>query len=271
MIRRPFLFVARTSVLVTGLLSLNGCILLVDESGPSRGVPLSQAMEASANGGGHVSGGGSSGSGTYFDAGAGVESSGGGGGGGGGELMVDYGKDAYSWQIPVEAGYEVPLNGEIESLTRFSFAPVTMEDDHHFISLFLAGDIVDLQPGSLPAAAVNDIWMWEIGFAYRYYLTPAHSFISPYLSANVSFQQMVWDYRNPVFVGSDKITWDSLDGAGGYVGVGIAIKRNSYLSIFGEAGFGGTVFIDKTNQGFDNDVFSNFGYFTVRAGVSIKF
>src|SRR6185369_11593794 len=219
MIRRPFLFIVRTGAAVTALLSLNGCILLNDESAPSRGVPLSSAMKASASGGGQVSGGGGSGSGTYFDAGGGVASSSGGGGGGGGGgdgFMVDYGKDAYSWQLPIDVSYEVPLNGEIRSMTRFSLTPVAMEDDHNYLSLFFAGSTVDLQPDSLPAAAVDDIWMWETGLGYRFYLTPAHSFISPYLSANISFQQLVWNYRSPVFVGSEKITWDSLDGVGGY-------------------------------------------------------
>ena len=34
---------------------------------------------------------------------------------------------------------------------------------------------------------------------------------------------------------------------------------------------GGTVFLDATTQGFSNDVFSNFGFVSVKAGVSVKF
>jgi hypothetical protein len=80
-----------------------------------------------------------------------------------------------------------------------------------------------------------------------------------------------WDYRNPVYVDGGSVQSDSLAGAGGYVGFGIAFKRNSHLSFFGEADFGGTAFVSQTMEGFDNDVFSNYGYFTVKAGLCVKF
>ena len=80
-----------------------------------------------------------------------------------------------------------------------------------------------------------------------------------------------WDYRTPVFINDGTVQSDSLEGAGGYAGFGVALNRNSHLSFFGEAGFGGTVFVSQTTQGFDNDVFSNFGYFMIRAGLSLKF
>jgi hypothetical protein len=41
--------------------------------------------------------------------------------------------------------------------------------------------------------------------------------------------------------------------------------------LFGEAGVGGTVFTDQSVQGFNNDVFHNFGYFSVKAGLCVKF
>ena len=113
--------------------------------------------------------------------------------------------------------------------------------------------------------------MLESGLAYRYYFTPAHAFLSPYLSANAAYQLLAWHYRNAVIINGDTITSDSLDAMGAYVGLGLAIKRNSHLSFFGEAGFGGTVFVGDTYQGFYNDVFHDFGYFSVKVGLSLKF
>lgn len=251
-------------------LPLTGCLLNFDEGGTSRGVPLSSAMKASASGGGHVSGGHSdyySGSPVDVDIAGGVAS----GGDGGDETMVDYGGKTYCWQIPVDVSYSIPLNGEILAITRFTLTPIAIESDHQFVGLFVSGDLVDLQPDSLPAAAVKDTIMLEGGISYRYYFTPAHTFISPYFSANASYQLLGWQYKNPVIAGGDTITGDSLNAVGGYAGFGIALKRNSYVSIFGEAGFGGTAFLPQTEHGFDNDVFSNFGYFTIKAGVSFKF
>ena len=228
-------------------------------------------MQTSASGGGKVSSGYSSGE-TYTP----VETESGtettvSSGGGGPLALVDYGDHDYPLQMLLDVAYVVPLNGDIQSLTRFTLTPFTIENNHNFLGLYVAGDIVELQPGSLPDRAVNNSWMLESGISYRYYFTPAHTFFSPYLSANVGYQLLRWDYRNAIIVNGDTITSDSLDAVGGYAGLGIAIKRNSHLSFFGEAGFGGTVFVGDTYQGFYNDVFSDFGYFTVKVGLSLKF
>jgi hypothetical protein len=265
---RAFRFL-KFCILPVVLLPLSGCVLDYSEHG-SRGVSLSQAMKASASGGGQPLSGRSSddeGPSVRVDtAMAGAAS------GGGGEVeMVDYGNWTYQWQVPMDVAYSVPLNGEIQSLTRFTLTPIAMETDHHYIGLFVAGDIVQLQPGSLPDRATDNVWMFESGIAYRYYFTPAHAFFSPYFSANAAFQLLSWDYRNPITVNGDTVTDDSLEAVGGYAGLGLAIKRNSHLSFFGEAGFGGTAFLGTTTQGFDNDVFSDFGYFSVKAGLTLKF
>jgi hypothetical protein len=36
-------------------------------------------------------------------------------------------------------------------------------------------------------------------------------------------------------------------------------------------GLGGTIFSGTTSQGFDNDVFHNFGFVSFTAGISLKF
>ena len=255
---------------------LTGCLSDYGEynGNSSRGIPLSQAMKSSASGS-HEPLHGSGSSETYSSVDVEAQASGStstsGGGSGGGLSLVSYEKTDYTWQILADTASVIPFNGEIQYLNRFTLTPITMEDDYNHLGLFLSGDIVKLQPGSLPDRAVDNVWMFEAGLEYRRYLTPAHVFISPYLSVGLAGQLLSWDYRNPVYVDGGSIQSDSLAGAGGYAGFGVAFKRNSHLSFFGEADFGGTAFVSETTEGFDNDVFSNYGYFMVRAGLSLKF
>lgn len=257
----------KSGIWLSASLTLTGCLADYGDTS-SRGIPLSKAMESSASGSHEPLQGREPE--TPVDTGvlvAGAAS----GSGGSGDSPVSYSSRDYSWQVPMDVGFAVPLNGQIRSLTRFSLTPVSVEDDYNYLGVFVAGDVVDLQPGSLPDQAVKNIWMFEVGPEYRRYFTPAHTFISPYLCASVAYQVMYWDYRNPVIVNGDEIKSDALEGVGGYAGFGVAFHRNSHLSLFGEAGFGGTVFLPETTQGFDNDVFSDFGYFMVKAGLCVKF
>jgi hypothetical protein len=72
-------------------------------------------------------------------------------------------------------------------------------------------------------------------------------------------------------VGNDTISSDDLWGVNGYTGLGLAFARNKRLSVYGEADIGGMGFVSETDQGFNNDVFGNFGYVAVKAGLSLKF
>jgi hypothetical protein len=248
---------------------LTGCISDYGEH-ESRGVSLSQAMQASAKGGGQVSTRNESGGGYELhdsDSNAETPSA----SGWGWLTLVSYDDQDYALQVPFDVSYAVPFGGNIQSLTRFTLTPLSVEDEHNFLGLFVAGDIVKMRPGSLPDQALDNSWMLEGGLAYRYYFTPAHTFLSPYISANAAYQVLSWDYRNPVIVNGDTITSDSLNGGGGYVGLGVAINRNKRLSFFGEAGVGGTLFVGDTYQGFNNDVFSDYGYFNLKLGLSLKF
>jgi len=262
---------------VTGCESLiEGLIEGNDSSGGShsRGVSLSQAMESSAGGSREsLHGSGSreshdresySSVGTSADIALTT-------GSGGSAAAPSLEERRYALAIPLDVAYSVPFNGEIESLTRFTLTPICLENERNSFGLFVGGDLVELQPGSLPDRAVKNTWMFELGMAYRRYFNDPHVFVSPYLALNAAIQALYWDYRNPVYVDGDKIESDSLNGFGGYAGLGVAFGRSKHLNFFAEAGFGGTVFTAETVEGFHNDVFSDFGYFTVKAGLSIKF
>ena len=268
-------------ILLAASFTLTGCLLDEDfeSSSGSRG-SLSGAMKASASGSTqpvHGSGYWESHRDTHVDTDVNVavaaasssssSSSSSGNSSGTGKSLFDEGRI----QMLLDVGYSVPFNGQFESITRYTFQGC-FENDHFCGGVYASFDPVEMKSGTLAAEAVKNTIMLELGFSGRYYLTPAHAFISPYFSANLGAQYLFWDYRNPVYTSDgNKITSDSLPAVGGYAGFGIAFWRNSHVNLFAEAGFGGTAFLSQTKEGFENDVFDDFGYFSIRAGLGFKF
>jgi hypothetical protein len=258
------------------LLPLCGCLVVPDFGNHSdRDVPLSRAMEASAAGsreavpdpgesGGNgfalmPFGGGSSGD--SGEANATGESSG----------MVDYDSREFFWQIPADVSWVVPLNGDWSTITRFSLTPFSVEDKRNFFGWYVGGGGVEFEEGSLPDAAVENAFFLETGFAYRRYFNDPHALVSPYATAAIAWQTLFWEYRSPVFTPEERITSDLLHGMTGYAAVGAAVWRRHWISAYAEVGLGGTMFVQKTGEGFENDVFDEFGYVSFKAGLTLKF
>jgi hypothetical protein len=257
---KRILLVLKPGVLLAPALALTGCLSDYGGSG-SRGVSLSQAMQSSASGSREsLHGSGSRAAYTPVDAGVGVTAG-----------VSGFEEGNYALEVPMDVAVLVPFNGEFQSLTRVTVTPLCVENDRFSAGIFLGGDAVGLKPGTLPDNAIENAGMFELGMAFRGYVNPAHAFFSPYLSANLAYQVLFWDYRTPVDVDGEEIRSDALEGVGGYVGLGVALNRGQHLSFFGEAGVGGTAFLSQTVQGFDNDVFHSFGYFSVKGGLCWKF
>jgi hypothetical protein len=262
----------KLAFVLVGTVFISGCVLLPDTD-ESRGVKLSDAMSASAQGDRHDLGGSrshdsfpepenSAPSSAPSDTGLGMDF-------GFGE--VSYDRRDYVLQVPVNVGYSLPINSTFKSITHFTLTPLCFEDERNYIGAYVGGAIVQLQPGSLPDRAVNDTWMFEAGLTYRRYLNSSWNALSPYIAASAGLVALSWSYRNPVMAGGDTIDSDSLNGAEGSIAIGISTRRDSHFSVFGELGIGGTLFSWETNQGFDNNVFHNFGFLSAKAGVSFKF
>jgi hypothetical protein len=255
-------------------LNLTGCNLL-DVDG-SRSASSSDPRMSSSNGG-NGSVGGSSSQYSYSSApantnaavseptGAPTRSA------GAGSMLVSYKEREYTYQFPVEVSYLSPFNGDIDNITKVSVALFSVESDHVFAGMYLGGGAVNLHNGSLPDNGVRDPWMFELGASVRCYLTKANTFLSPYFSARAYFQSIQWQYRNTIVSGSDEIDNDGIGGGGAYAGLGIAVMRSHPLSFYAEAGVGGSLFAQKSYQGFGNDVFDEYGYFMATAGMTFKF
>jgi hypothetical protein len=261
------------AIKLAGVLALpfffTGCDTFPDQQS-SRGANLSDAMRASATGshenvGGHSTGESYSSSGTTADIALGA------GSGAGMDATVSYNNTEYFWQVLADASYALPINSKFKSLEHFTLTPFAVEDERNMLGIYVGGAAVQLQPGSLADQATDDVWMLETGLTYRRYLNNSRTALSPYVTTSVGFVMLGWSYRSPVTSGSDTFDSDSLLGAEGSVAIGVATRRDYCLGAFLEAGIGGTVFSDTTANGFHNDVFNNFGYVSVKAGVSLKF
>ena len=248
------------------LLLLPGCVNADGES-DSRGVKLSQAMQASATGSKQDLGGNTpsetcpGGNTTVTTDTTGF----------GDFTEVSYDKSEYRLQLPVDVSYALPINSTIEGITHFTVTPVAFEDERNFFGGYVGGAIVDLKSGSLPDLGVQNAWLLDTGLTYRRYLNSSQPAFSPYVTASAGYVLLNWQYRNSVVAGGQTISSDSLNGAEGMVGFGVSTRRDSRVSCFGEVDLGGTVFASTTNQGFDNDVFHNFGFVLFKAGVTFKF
>ena len=241
------------------------------EADDSRGVKLSDAMDSAAKGDKRDLGGEDSSSSSDSDCDD-DESDGSGWVALLGQFHgASYKKTEYFWQLPFEVRYSVPFSGDIRGLTHFTLTPFSVEDEKIFLGLYIGGAIVDLQPGSLPERATEDLWMFETGLTFRWYLNRSHTALSPYLAGSIGFQSLGWDYRNPIVAGGDTIEDDNLGGINGYAGLGVSTKRDSHISFFAEVGVGGTGFGKTTREGFDNDVFDAFGSLAVKAGLTFRF
>lgn len=164
-----------------------------------------------------------------------------------------------------------PIGHDIRSITRLEIVPLGGQDEENYFGLYLGGGKVEFESGSLVDLATTDAWMYDIGLIGRHYFTPPKTFISPYFTGGVYGQILHWDYRTPLNYNGEIIHSDNVCGGGGFVGFGLVMARKELFSAFCEARLGATLFDDATMQGFYNDLFSSYGYVSVRAGVSIGF
>jgi len=174
------------------------------------------------------------------------------------------------FQLSLVGDHLRPFNGDILGINRVTLH-IGRDDDQNYFGLYLGGGDVNFRSGSLPDLAVHAPWTIDAGFIYRRYFTKPNTFISPYLTLGFAYHTFFWDYRTPVTVGGDVIDTDSVDGFGGFAGLGATIRRDEHLGFFGEIRAGQSAFLEKTSQGFRNDLLDNFTYVAITVGLSLNF
>ena len=164
-----------------------------------------------------------------------------------------------------------PIANDIRSISRLELIPLSFQDEENYFGIYIGGGDVKFNSGSFPDLAIADTWMLDIGVIGRHYFTPPKTFLSPYLTGGVYGQVLMWDYRTPLNYNGEIIQSDSIFGGGGFVGIGLSVARKEHLGIFCEARLGFNLYDDATMQGFYNDMFDGYAYVSLRAGVCILF
>ena len=188
------------------------------------------------------------------------------------DVVSDDPSDLFAgWLISGAAEEVLPISNDIRAISRFELTPLAVQDEENYAGVYLGWGDVQFRPGSFPDQAISDTWLLDVGLVGRHYFTPPKTFLSPYVTGGVFGQILFWDYRTPLNLGGEIIQSDSIYGGGGFVGFGIAAARKEHLGVFVEARLGVTLYDNATARGFYNNVLDDYGFFSVRAGVSIGF
>jgi hypothetical protein len=167
--------------------------------------------------------------------------------------------------------YRYPLTGDYKS---FYGARLYMEmfvNRHHAFGMTAGAGSLRLKPGSVPDRGAHDPALFDLGFSYRLYFTPPHVLLRPYGTLHLNVGTMLWDYKDDPVADGEEYWRDSAGWADAYVGAGLLVNVSQSFHVFGEMGYGGAAFLDTTYHGFKNELFDDFGYVAIKAGLGLTF
>jgi hypothetical protein len=170
-------------------------------------------------------------------------------------------------------GFDVrkSLSGDYEGY--YGVRPVVQmfSTRHHGGGMTAAIGELRLASDSAAHRAATDPLFLDFGFFYRFYATPPHTFLRPYVGLHGNFTWMTWTYRDDIIIGNDEIGSDSVGGVDGCVAAGVVLNVSRSFHAFGEFGFGGVTFLSTTDEDLKNTLFDDFGYLSIKAGLGFSF
>jgi hypothetical protein len=175
----------------------------------------------------------------------------------------------YNIHLVFDASHARSFSGELESVTRFALG-IGGESDRNFGALYVAGGPAYFKSGSVAREATKLAHVLDLGIVYRRYLSDPSEFVSPYLMLNGAFEALRWRYENAVVVDGEAFAGDTVLGAVGQAGLGLAFNRSERVTFFTEGFVGGTYWANRTIEGFANDLFDSHGFWGLRTGMHIK-
>lgn len=183
----------------------------------------------------------------------------------------DYEIEADSAKIEFAANYRRLFGGDYQSLAggRLYFLYALTDLDSFGLSLEAGG--VQLANGSEADLVASHPYYLEAGIVARHYFTPSHVFLRPYITLNLDYFRIFWDYRNPIHVDGERVNSDFSDGVEASAGVGLSVHLLKNVSAFGEINGGGVAVINETDAGVNNRIFPSFGCIGVKTGLSVSF
>ena len=173
--------------------------------------------------------------------------------------------------IVLAADHRRVFGGDYSSLSEVRIGVEFFEGRHVGFGMFAVAGVLELEEGSAVRAVAHTPLILGWGIGGHYHFTPRKTFLRPYVIASLSWLWMNWSYREDVSTGGETVDSDSKQGLDGYAGVGLLVGSNKRLNLFGEIGAGGVVFYGTTEHEVNNDLFDDFGYVGVKAGLRIRF
>lgn len=175
----------------------------------------------------------------------------------------------YNIHLVFDVSHARSFSGELESVTRFALG-IGGESDRNFGALYVAGGPAYFKSDSVARQATKLAHVLDLGFTYRRYMSDPAEFVSPYFMLNGAFEALRWRYENTVVVDGEAFAGDTVLGAVGQAGLGLAFNRSERVTFFTEGFVGGTYWANRTIEGFANDLFDSHGFWGLRAGMHIK-
>lgn len=187
-------------------------------------------------------------------------------------------KNESAWKPPAEAqylsggiDYRYPLTGDYKSYYGARIFMEMFATRHHAFGMEAGAGSLRLKPGSVPDRGAHDPALFDFGFFYRLHFTPPNVLLRPYGTVHLNFGTMLWDYKDDPVSDGESYWRDSVLLVDAYVGAGLVVNATKRFHLFGEMGYGGMAFVGATRNDFENELFDDYGYVAIKAGLGLTF
>ena len=119
----------------------------------------------------------------------------------------------------------------------------------------------------------------SLGYQMRYYFTPEHKPVNPFLAFGIDGKYLFWKYNNPIYTDvydefgdyfmTEEISSDGILNISSSIGTGVTFLRTNRLNTSIGIHLGGTVYRSETVESFENNVF--FPDFFARFNLTFEF
>jgi len=112
--------------------------------------------------------------------------------------------------------------------------------------------------------------IFSLGVDYNAYTTPEYTFRGQYFTLGRAYNNLAWEYTEPVEIEETTVTRDALSGVELYFGMGLVVQQWKGLTIYGELLPGYIVWIGGSNRGFERESFDKFYNLKLNIGVAFQ-
>lgn len=185
-----------------------------------------------------------------------------------------------SW-FSLSFGKALTTQDGFAGLNQFNFAFGGYNSQRGRVEVVIGVGWAPVEEGSeLRNSLEDNVIILSIGVAGKYYLTPQHTFLGNYFFGGVTYNHMVWEYKNAIIAdvyddygnvsGTEEIDFDNIGGLDIYLGIGFNLAQIRRFQLGLEAVPGILLWGFQTHEGFDNDVFKPAVYGKLKVVINFR-